>query len=965
MIASVSRVAARCAGKHGGAPATDHARRIRPETPMNLLTKLFGDPNEKELKKLRPLVDRINALEPEMERRSDEELRARTAEFKDRLAGKDYDEQQEILDEILPEAFAMVREAAKRTIGQRHFDVQLMGGIVLHQGKIAEMKTGEGKTLVATLPSYLNALTGRGVHVVTVNDYLARRDAQWMGRIYDLLGLTVGCLQHDSAYLFSREPTSDVPNMEHLAGPLPRRQVYRADVLYGTNHEFGFDYLRDNMATALEYTVQRELYYAIVDEVDNILIDEARTPLIISGPAEENTRIYQVFAQIVPQLREEEDFTIELKSRTVQLTEEGIEKVERALQRVGLIKDGASIYAPENYRLTRFLEAALKAQFIYQRDRDYVVKDGEVIIVDDFTGRLMFGRRWSDGLHQAVEAKERVKIQQESITYATITLQNYFRLYKKLAGMTGTAATEAEEFHKIYKLDVVVIPTHRPMIRVDYPDLVFRTEKGKFDAVVEEVVERHRTGQPVLVGTVSIEKSEYLSELLRRRGIPHQVLNAKHHEREAMIVAEAGRLGAVTIATNMAGRGTDIILGGNPEARFKELCRKAGVDPERGDPEKLKELRARAQAEWQEEHDKVVALGGLHIIGTERHESRRIDNQLRGRAGRQGDPGSSRFYVSFEDDLMKRFAPEWLPGMMSKLGMDDHTPIEHSWVTKAIQTAQVKVEGHNFDIRKHVVEYDDVMNLHREKVYGDRRKILEGADLKANILAMVDDAIRGLVETYCQDRASELWDIAGLWNEMNSILPLPRELSVEALGRMGREEIAERLIAYAHAEYERREREMGVDPQTGEPRMRLLERLLMLKTIDDLWVQHLTEMEAMREGIGLQAYGQIDPLVAYKREAYDMFEQLQRTIRGTIVHTIYNVQLREAPPPPPPLIADPTKLRTNVDESDGSPVPAGAAKGNGVRTAGATAVRRVGRNDPCPCGSGRKYKKCHGASVTV
>jgi preprotein translocase subunit SecA len=452
---------------------------------------------------------------------------------------------------------------------------------------------------------------------------------------------------------------------------------------------------------------------------------------------------------------------------------------------------------------------------------------------------------------------------------------------------------------------------------------------------------------------------------LRRRGIPHQVLNAKHHEREAMIVAEAGRLGAVTIATNMAGRGTDIILGGNPEARFKDLCRKAGVDPERGDPEKLKELREQAQAEWQEEHDKVVALGGLHIIGTERHESRRIDNQLRGRAGRQGDPGSSRFYVSFEDDLMKRFAPEWLPGMMSKLGMDDHTPIEHSWVTKAIQTAQVKVEGHNFDIRKHVVEYDDVMNLHREKVYGDRRKILEGADLKANILAMVDETIRGLVETYCQDRAAELWDIAGLWNEMNAILSLPKELSVEALGRLGRDEIERRLIAYAHAEYERREREMGVDPQTGEPRMRLLERLLMLKTIDDLWVQHLTEMEAMREGIGLQAYGQIDPLVAYKREAYDMFEQLQRTIRGTIVHTIFNVQLREAPPPPPPLIADPTRLRTNVDESDGSPAPVGAARGDGARRASATAVRRVGRNDPCPCGSGRKYKKCHGASVTV
>jgi preprotein translocase subunit SecA len=930
---------------------------------MSFLTRIFGDPNEREVRKLRPLVERINALEPECERLSDEELRARTAAFKERLAGKDEEEQAEILDQILPEAFALVREAAKRTIGQRHYDVQLIGGIVLHQGKIAEMKTGEGKTLVATLPTYLNALTGRGVHVVTVNDYLARRDCQWMGRIYDLLGLSVGVLQHDAAYLFTREPVSQVPNMEHLAGPVPRRQVYEADILYGTNHEFGFDYLRDNMATALEYTVQRPLYYAIVDEVDNILIDEARTPLIISGPAEENTRIYQIFAQIVPQLRPQDDYNVELRTRSVTLTESGVEKVEGALSRVGVLKPGTSIYAPENYRLTRFLEAALKAHVIYQRDRDYVVKDGEVIIVDDFTGRLMFGRRWSDGLHQAVEAKERVRIQQESITYATITLQNYFRLYHKLAGMTGTAATEAEEFHKIYKLDVIVIPTHRPMIREDHPDLVYRTARGKYDAVVEEVEECHRRGQPVLVGTVSIENSEYLSELLRRKGIPHQVLNAKHHEREAMIVAEAGRLGAVTIATNMAGRGTDIILGGNPEARFRALCRAAGLDPETGEPEKLEELRAQAQREWEEEHNQVVALGGLHIIGTERHESRRIDNQLRGRSGRQGDPGSSRFYVSFEDDLMKRFAPDWLPGMMSKLGMDDQTPIEHAWVTKALQSAQVKVEGHNFDIRKHVVEYDDVMNLHRDRIYGDRRKILSGADLKANILDMIAQDVRGLMDTYCADRAAELWDIEALWNEVNAIAPLPRELAVDKLRRLGREELEERLLTFLREEYDRREREMGVDAQ-GEPRMRTLERLIMLKTIDDLWVQHLTEMEAMREGIGLRAYGQIDPLVAYKREAYDMFEQLQRMIRNQITHTIYHVQLREAPPPPPPLIADPARLRTNVDESDGTPLPAGGnGRGAGGRTA--TGMRKVGRNEPCPCGSGKKYKRCHGAAATV
>ncbi|MBI2760305.1 MAG: preprotein translocase subunit SecA [Chloroflexi bacterium] len=938
---------------------------------MAFITKLFGDPNEKEVKKLRPTVDKINALEPEMEAASDEDLQLRTAAFKERLAEADPDDHQDILDEILPEAFAMVREAARRTIGQRHYDVQLIGGIVLHQGKIAEMKTGEGKTLVATLPTYLNALTGRGVHVITVNDYLARRDAQWMGRIYDKLGLTVGVLQHDTAYLYSPEHVSSVPNMERLAGPFPRKQVYEADIVYGTNHEFGFDYLRDNMATSMQYTVQRDRYYAIVDEVDNILIDEARTPLIISGPAEENTRLYQIFAAIVPQLRPEEDYTVDLKARSVQLTEVGVEKVEMALKRIPNLLQGDSIYAAENYRLTRFLEASLKANVIYQRDRDYVVKDGEVVIVDDFTGRLMQGRRWSDGLHQAVEAKERVKVQQESITYATITLQNYFRLYEKLAGMTGTAATEAEEFHKIYKLEVVTIPTHRDMVREDANDLIYRSEPGKYNAVIEEVAERHARGQPVLVGTVSIEKSEYLAEMLKRRGIPHHVLNAKQHEREAFIVAEAGHLGAVTIATNMAGRGTDILLGGNPDNRYRDLCHKAGLDPETGDPDKLARLRDQAKAEWQEEHDKVLEAGGLHIIGTERHESRRIDNQLRGRAGRQGDPGSSRFYVSFEDDLMKRFAPEWLPGMMTKLGMDDDTPIEQRMVTKAIQTAQVKVEGHNFDIRKHVVEYDDVMNLHRDKIYGDRHKLLTGADLKSNILEMVDAEILGLVQTYCSDRAAELWDIESLFSEINAdgsgkgILPLPKELSIDALSQLGRDEIEDRLLNFVHAEYDRKEAEMGIDASTGEPRMRLVERLVFLKIIDDLWVQHLTEMEAMREGIGLQAYGQIDPLVAYKREAFDMFDQLQINIRNAITHAIFSVQLREAPPQPPPMIVDMSKARTNIDESDGAPIEPGARSGNGggvatARRVSAAAMQKVGRNDPCPCGSGKKYKKCHG-----
>jgi preprotein translocase subunit SecA len=885
---------------------------------MSLLTKILGDPTERENKRLRPLVERINALEPEFEQLSDDDLRAKTADFRERLAeAGEWEAQKPILDEILPEAFAMVREAAKRTIGQRHYDVQLIGGIVLHQGKIAEMRTGEGKTLVATLPTYLNALTGRGVHVVTVNDYLARRDAQWMGRIHDLLGLRVGVLQHETAYGFSAEPVSEQLNMEHLM-PMTRREVYAGDVVYGTNHEFGFDYLRDNLAVTLDYCVQGERFFAIVDEVDNILIDEARTPLIISGPAEENTAVYAQFARIVPLLTAEADYTVDLKTRSVSLTESGVAKVEKAL---GI----SNIYDPQNYRLTRYMEAALKAQVIYQRDKDYVVQNGEIVIVDDFTGRLMHGRRWSDGLHQAVEAKERVKVQQESMTYATITLQNYFRLYTKLAGMTGTAATEAEELDKIYKLEVVSIPTHRPMIRVDGADLVYRHVRSKYDGVVEEVAARNATGQPVLVGTVSVESSEYLSDLLTRQGIAHEVLNAKHHEREAQIVAQAGRKGAVTIATNMAGRGTDIILGGTPDGR----------DPD----------------DWLQEHEDVVALGGLHIIGTERHESRRIDNQLRGRAGRQGDPGSSRFYVSFEDDLMRRFAPEWLPGMMQKLGMEDNTPLEHSWVTKAIQTAQVKVEGHNFDIRKNVVEYDDVMNKHREVIYAERRKILEGANLRTNILAMVNEEIEGLVEAHVPDRSGDPWDPQILWSELNAVVPMTGDdLTPEALAEMSREDVLERLEEYAEAEYARREEEMG------EEVVREIERLIMLKTIDSLWVEHLTAMDEMRQGIGLQAYAQQDPLVAYKREAFDMFNQLLGNIRNGVTRAIYHVQLAPAAPPPRPA-PPPARMRVNVTDDD---APDGAKA-----SAGRTVTRKVGRNDPCPCGSGRKYKRCHGAGVGV
>ena len=909
---------------------------------MSILSKLFGG-TDKEVKKFLPVVERINALEPEFEALSDEELAGRTPLFKERLAAG------EALDDILPEAFAAVREAARRQVGQRHYDVQLMGGLALHQGKIAELKTGEGKTLTATLPLYLNALEGKGAHLVTVNDYLAKRDAQWYGPVYDMLGLSIGVLQHDSAFMYSREKQSDVENMEHLR-PVTRAEAYQADLTYGTNHEFGFDYLRDNMAVALENCVQRELHYAIVDEVDNILIDEARTPLIISGPAEENVATYQTFARLVPRLTNEEDYTIDLKSRSVLLTEGGVEKMEKLL---GI----QNIFSPENYRLTRYMEAALKAQIIFQRDVDYVVKDGEVVIVDDFTGRLMFGRRWSDGLHQAVEAKEGVRIQNESITYATITLQNYFRLYGKLAGMTGTAATEGEEFYKIYKLEVVVIPTHRDMVREDYTDLVYRNERAKFEAVADEIEDLRKEGRPVLVGTVSIEKSEYLSDLLKRRGIEHQVLNAKQHEKEAGIVAQAGHYGAVTIATNMAGRGTDIVLGGKPDGRD--------------------------QQEWQAEHDRVVDAGGLAIIGTERHESRRIDNQLRGRAGRQGDPGTSRFYVSFEDDIMRRFAPEWLPGMMARLGMEEDVPIESGWVSKAIETAQTKVEGHNFDIRKHVVEYDDVMNTQRDVIYKERRKILEGADLKSNVLDMVHEEITDVVNANIPSKDVDEWDLDALLAEVNAVVKLSEEFTPEALAQMSPEQIHEALIQFADDAYEDKQDEMG------EELMRQLERMVMLRSIDSLWVEHLTAMDEMRQGIGLQAYGQQDPLVAYKREAHDMWSQLLVNIRNRIVRSIYHVEIAQRPqqPAPPPVTV---ATQPGVTEANGSGVASQATGGLGdertqraassamgvkappknlrtnqpVEAAKGTTVvaeKKVGRNEPCPCGSGKKYKKCHGA----
>ncbi len=872
----------------------------------------FRDSNERELKRLEPLVNRINELEPEFEKLTDAELRAKTDEFKARLKSG------ALLDELLPEAYAAVREAAKRTLGQRHFDVQLIGGIVLHQGKIAEMKTGEGKTLVATMPLYLNSLTGEGCHLVTVNDYLARRDPYWMGPIYHALGVSVASIypqqapdEHTPARLYDPDYDSGDSRWRYFR-PISRHEAYQADITYGTSSEFGFDYLRDNMAIDLSQCVQRPLNYAIVDEVDNLLIDEARTPLIISAPDVEATQKYQIFSRLIQRLKPGLDYEVKEKERSAELTDEGFAAMERLLQREGLLKS-ASLYDPGSADLMRHLRNALTAREFYKKDREYVVKNGEVIIVDEFTGRLMLGRRYSEGLHQAIEAKERVKIQQESRTFATITIQNYFRMYGKLAGMTGTAVTEAEEFHKIYKLEVVVIPTNRPMIRKDYPDQIYKDEESKFKAEVNEIEQVHKEGRPVLIGTVSIEKSERLSNLLKRKGIPHQVLNAKHHEKEAEIIARAGEPGAVTVATNMAGRGVDIVLGGK--------------EPSNGD-----------RPEWQEEHNKVVELGGLHVIGSERHEARRIDNQLRGRAGRQGDPGSSRFYVSLEDDIMRRFGGDRIKGLMDWAGMDENTPIENRLVNRSIEGAQTRVEGYHFDMRKHLVEYDDVINKQREIIYGERRKISSGADLKANILSMVKEGIQGIVAVYFAEPEHE-HDLESLITDVATIFQLPPEINAQALSQMKPEQIEQRLIDYAKALYEKREEEMGPD------KMRLLERIVMLRTIDGLWVEHLTAMEYMRQGIGLQAMAQRDPLVAYKQKSHEMFQDLLAAIQHDVAHTIYRVGIRkEATPRPAPAMA---------------PVAAGVSGGGRTKPLKA-AGRKVGRNDPCPCGSGKKYKKCCG-----
>jgi len=865
------------------------------------------DSNEKELKRLQPAVQRINELEPEFERLSNDELRAKTAEFKRRYQAGD------TLDELLPEAFAAVREAAKRTLGQRHFDVQLMGGIVLHQGKIAEMKTGEGKTLVATLPLYLNALSGRGCHLVTVNDYLCKWQSRWMGPVYHALGISVASTQHDESFIYDPEYDTEDKTWNYLR-PVSRQEAYAANIAYGTNNEFGFDYLRDNMVVDLSRCVQRPLYYAIVDEVDNILIDEARTPLIISGPAEEAEQKYQVFARIVPRLCQDEDFTIDEKRRSISLTDNGITNVERALSSDGMLQS-PNLYDPSNASLTRYLDNALKAQFLFKKDVDYVVKDGQVVIVDEFTGRLMPGRRYSHGLHQSIEAKERVQVKRESMTYATITFQNYFRMYEKLAGMTGTAVTEAEEFYKIYKLEVVVIPTNKPMIRQDFSDQIYKDEDTKFRAVVREVEELHKEKRPILIGTVSIEKSEDLSDRFRRKGIPHQVLNAKQHEKEAGIIAQAGRIGTVTVATNMAGRGVDIVLGGSPENR--------------------------SQGEWQREHDEVVSLGGLHIIGTERHEARRIDNQLRGRSGRQGDPGSSRFYVSLEDEVMKRFGGDRIKGIMEWAGMDEDTPIENRLVNRSIEGAQVRVEGYNFDIRKHLVDYDDVINQQREVIYGERHKILSGADLKANILSMVAEEVSDIVANHSGNESSQE-EMAKLLAEVSTVFPLPPELSADALVQMKSGQIEDTLIEQAEALYEQKEEELGAD------NMRMLERLLMLRTIDSLWVEHLTEMDYMRRGIGLQSVAQRDPLVAYKREGAAQFDALMEMIHHDVVHSVYHVNITKQPVKKRVPAAMAKMVASRGDDDPKQPQK--------MKVAG----KKVGRNDPCPCGSGKKYKHCCG-----
>jgi preprotein translocase subunit SecA len=999
-----------------------------------LLGKVFGTRNEREVKRMLPRVEAITALEPEMNKLSDDQLRAKTDEFRARVQERlkhisdepdaDPDRRKQIdiersqamkeaLDAVLVEAFAVVREAGRRVLNMRHFDVQLIGGMVLHEGKIAEMKTGEGKTLVATLPVYLNALGGRGVHVVTVNDYLAKRDSEWMGKLYKFLGLSVGVIVHD---LDDEE----------------RREAYAADVTYGTNNEFGFDYLRDNMKFDLRDCVQRVHNFAIVDEVDSILIDEARTPLIISGASEESTDKYYKVNRIIPKLEKGEevdtapgepkiltgDFVVDEKHRNITVTEEGWEKVEKLLG-IGNIAD------PENWALKHHVDTAIKAHAIYRKDVEYVVKDGEVIIVDEFTGRLMPGRRWSDGLHQAIEAKENVKIERENQTLATITFQNYFRMYQKLAGMTGTAETEAPEFDKIYRLEVTVIPTNRELLRKENPDIVYRTEKEKYFAAADEIQRLHDTGQPVLVGTTSIEKSERLSELLKKKGIKHVVLNAKYHEREAEIVAQAGRKGMVTIATNMAGRGTDILLGGNPEFIAKQECVKKGIaQPLRAAQGKVgadvdnsnrtlwyyagneysvptdqwSEILSRYEADTARDHDEVTAVGGLHILGTERHEARRIDHQLRGRAGRQGDPGSSRFYLSLEDDLMRIFAKEWVSTLLQRLGMEEGVPIESRMITRRIEAAQKAVEGQNFESRKHLLEYDDVMNKQRVAVYGLRRRLLEGLDQKDLIIEDYVSAILGdLIQQYCPEKSHvDDWDLKGLKEAIFTKFGV--DIYAEGIKpeEMNRQELGDAIFDKLKERYDAKEKLISADA------MRYHERTIMLSVIDQQWKDHLLSMDHLKEGIGLRGYGQHDPLVEYKKESFEMFEDMMQRFQEETVRILYLMQILERPPDSgtmpgghpedpsgqgpesgvPSLISGgrgggngrpPRQIATSVDDIEEAFQRKKKRELEQARMAGAGDMQtvqqivrsgdKIGRNDPCPCGSGKKYKKCCGSGA--
>jgi len=986
----------------------------------------FVDSNDRELKRIQPFVDEANELEAEIKALSDSEIKDRflglREEFRetvveeepsdDELHHPDLERRRELakarrkrnndviqdaLDDVLPDVFAMAREAMVRTLGMRHFDVQLIGGVVLHQGKIAEMRTGEGKTLVAPLAAILNAIAGKGVHIVTVNDYLARRDPQWMGPIFHFLGLTVGMIlgqQSDggpASYVFEPGyPTND----ERLINlrPVSRREAYAADVTYGTNNEFGFDYLRDNMVTELDQRVQRERYFGIVDEVDNILIDEARTPLIISGQAEESADLYYTFARLVPRMRErpedwqegdedEGDYFIDLKDRAVSPTEAGVEKIEKLI--------GVDNLYDADPRYARHFDQALKAHALYKLDRDYIVKDGEIIIVDEFTGRQMPGRRWSEGLHQAIEAKEGLRVQRETVTMATITFQNYFRLYDKLAGMTGTALTEAEEFHKIYQLEVVGIPTHRPMVRDDETDLVYLNEKAKFNAVIDEIEAMTSEGRPVLVGTVSVEKSERLGDLLQRRGVKHEVLNAKFHEKESGIIAQAGRTGAVTIATNMAGRGTDILLGGNPAGLASELLHRKGLNPAEVDKETYDAAFAEAKAITDEDHERVVKAGGLHIVGTERHESRRIDNQLRGRAGRQGDPGSSRFYLSLDDDLMKRFASERVASMMERLGLDEENYIESGIVGKTIESAQTRVEGFNFDIRKRVVEFDDVINRQRETIYAERDKVLRNEDLTDTIRVFLDDDLDEVVERHLggsHDAATEE-GIADLVLELGRMgIGQDKADPKELLQLHSAGPIADHLKEVADQMLEAREAEVGPEAWAT------VERFVLLRTIDSLWVEHLTEVDDMRRGIGLRGYAQQDPLNEFRKEAFRLYEELSGFIRHQVASTIFRVQVEQTPQPAAGVFA----MQGPGQRARGAvPVGAGAGATNGaggsggrsgVRTLAGPGVTgtsgvaamgaasggqqarpgytptgaKIGRNDACWCGSGLKYKKCHG-----